>query len=222
MKFSVITGCHNQLPLLKRAKKYWDNQTFKDFEWIIADDNSTDGTSKWAEKMGLKTVTGKGNYDWGIYNRAAEVAVGEYLTWVMGDSYPKEDYLEWLLKVLTPNRVASGMRTNVDDKGNFVSKDWRDGGITKDVDFIRGNNTRMTLNSMGIPKELFKKIGGFYEGYRGYGRADLELAYRAEEAGAECWVVPKAVVFHIAHPEVLENPENVKLYEKRVGNENSH
>ena len=112
MKFSIITATYNQLPLLKKLKKKLKKLTIQDFEWILAIDNSTDGTKEWAKKEKIKYVLGKGNYDWSIYNKAVDKAEGEYLTFIMGDSYPKEDYLEWMLKFLnalhaeTPNLVV--------------------------------------------------------------------------------------------------------------------
>jgi GT2 family glycosyltransferase len=46
-----------------------------------------------------------------------------------------------------------------------------------------------------LRRELLDELGGLDEGYRLYGE-DIDLAYRAREAGWERWYVPEAVVIH--------------------------
>jgi len=52
MKFTVFTPTFNRKNLLEKLYKSLQNQTFKDFEWLIVDDGSTDGTAEKAiQKM---------------------------------------------------------------------------------------------------------------------------------------------------------------------------
>jgi N-acetylglucosaminyl-diphospho-decaprenol L-rhamnosyltransferase len=53
-----------------------------------------------------------------------------------------------------------------------------------------------------LRREMFDALGGFDEGYRLYGE-DIDLAYRAAEAGWERWYVPAARVVH-AHAAVTD------------------
>jgi N-acetylglucosaminyl-diphospho-decaprenol L-rhamnosyltransferase len=46
-----------------------------------------------------------------------------------------------------------------------------------------------------LRREMLDELGGLDEGYRLYGE-DIDLAYRAERAGWERWLVPAAVVEH--------------------------
>ena len=46
-----------------------------------------------------------------------------------------------------------------------------------------------------LRRELLEELGGLDEGYRLYGD-DIDLAYRARQAGWERWYVPEAVVIH--------------------------
>ena len=43
---SVFTATYNRANELKELYKSLQNQTYKDFEWIIVDDGSTDDTKK--------------------------------------------------------------------------------------------------------------------------------------------------------------------------------
>ena len=46
-----------------------------------------------------------------------------------------------------------------------------------------------------LRREMLEELGGLDEGYRLYGD-DIDLAYRAREAGWERWYVPEAVAIH--------------------------
>lgn len=47
---TVLMGVHNGLPRLERAMRSVLDQTFTDFELLIIDDASTDGTAEWLQK----------------------------------------------------------------------------------------------------------------------------------------------------------------------------
>jgi len=53
-----------------------------------------------------------------------------------------------------------------------------------------------------LRRELLEELGGFDEGYRLYGE-DIDLCYRAAQAGWERWYVPQATVRH-AHAAVTD------------------
>ena len=46
-----------------------------------------------------------------------------------------------------------------------------------------------------LRREMLEELGGLDEGYRLYGD-DIDLAYRAHQAGWERWYVPQAVAIH--------------------------
>ena len=54
--FSVIIPTYNTLSYLKNAVRSVLRQTFKNFEIIIIDNHSDDGTEKWVEEIGDKRI----------------------------------------------------------------------------------------------------------------------------------------------------------------------
>ena len=52
MLISIITPAYNPGDLLLGTFQCLEKQTFKNFEWIIVDDNSDDGTSQILDKSG--------------------------------------------------------------------------------------------------------------------------------------------------------------------------
>lgn len=48
---AVVTATHDRLPLLKRLYESLADQSDLQFTWVIVDDASTDGTTRWAEAL---------------------------------------------------------------------------------------------------------------------------------------------------------------------------
>ena len=86
MKASVILSSYNNLPALKLSVETLKIQTEKDFELIIADDGSTDGTIEYLEREGIKYFSrpNEGYRLAYIWNRGADLASGE--RYIFGNS----------------------------------------------------------------------------------------------------------------------------------------
>lgn len=226
MKFSVITSVYNQLGYIKDLLyPAWQKQTFKDFEWIIADDGSGPETRRWASENKVKLVwqEDKGYRLVEILNQAARIAEGDYIVWVMGDSYPKEDFLEQLTKVVTPDRMYTGMRMQVDfDSMKIVGQDWRLDRVFFDTndDDVQIYHPRpwelMTLNGMVMHKDALKAMGGIYAEYKGYGKMDWDMAAWCHFHNIENRWAPKAIIYHKQHDDREDTEENTKLFYERL------
>jgi len=94
MKASIILSSYNNLSALELSIESLRYQTEKDFEIVIADDGSTDGTIEYLEKEGIKYFSSpnEGYRLAYIWNRGAELATGDRLIFGNSDiiSHPKE------------------------------------------------------------------------------------------------------------------------------------
>jgi len=82
MRFSIITVCRNDLEGLKLTYNSVIKQTFPDFEWIVVDGNSSDGTREWLQSCNKKNIRWISESDNGIFdamNKGILLARGEYL-----------------------------------------------------------------------------------------------------------------------------------------------
>lgn len=101
MKISVIMLTYNREELLIRAIDSILNQTFKDFEFIIVDNGSTDKSGAIADEYALKDSRIKiihreqGNIGSGR-NAGLDAATGEYVAFIDDDDYAESDFLEFL------------------------------------------------------------------------------------------------------------------------------
>lgn len=84
-KFTIFTACYNSAPFIHRVFKTLDSQTYKNFEWVVINDASTDNTAELIQEyiknvdFEVKFIDQKQNQMLAAnYNKAAEIAEGEY------------------------------------------------------------------------------------------------------------------------------------------------
>jgi putative colanic acid biosynthesis glycosyltransferase len=97
--FSIITVCRNNLNELIDTSISIQSQTFKNFEWIVIDGNSTDGTKEWLTKN-LDTNLWLSEPDKGIFdamNKGIRLAKGKFLIFMnSGDAFADNNVLTTL------------------------------------------------------------------------------------------------------------------------------
>ena len=103
--FSVITVVFNDVNGLRLTEASVQLQTERDFEWLIVDGGSTDGTLAHLRTLDFPRLTWKSERDKGIYdamNKGARMAKGKYLIYMnAGDSFTDENCLEDVRATIT-------------------------------------------------------------------------------------------------------------------------
>ena len=98
MKLSIITITYNNLNGLMNTSGSIAEQSCQDFEWIIIDGGSTDGTVEYVKKMKRQPEQWISERDKGVYdamNKGIRMANGEYLLFMnAGDVFYASDTLE--------------------------------------------------------------------------------------------------------------------------------
>jgi len=101
-KFTVFTPTYNREHTLARCYESLSNQTFKDFEWLIIDDGSTDGTESLVKKIadgaGFPVRYHKQRHGGKhvAVNKGAELANGEFFYGLDSDDMLLPDGLKTL------------------------------------------------------------------------------------------------------------------------------
>jgi len=122
---SVITATYNAAAVLPRLIESLAAQTDQDFEWVVADGGSTDGTLEILEKAKsqLKTVIIDSRPDFGIYdamNRAVKISTGEYYLVAGADDCFEDEAVRLYKKFILKSRadlVTSVIQSNGQLKG---------------------------------------------------------------------------------------------------------
>lgn len=105
---SVLMLTYNREKLVSRAIESILTQTYRDFEFIIVDNGSSDRSGEiaeeYAKKDGRITVIHreKGTIAAGR-NTALDAAKGEYIAFIDDDDWAEYDFLEFLLGLITGN-----------------------------------------------------------------------------------------------------------------------
>lgn len=115
-RFTLFTPCYNSAPFIERIKASVANQTFRDFEWIVVNDNSSDNTLELLEEyiktvdFPVKLINNKTNMMLAVnYNLAVEQTEGEYFVTLDHDDEYSPKYLEVmdvLIKKYDSEKVA--------------------------------------------------------------------------------------------------------------------
>jgi putative colanic acid biosynthesis glycosyltransferase len=120
---SIITICRNNLEELKLTYKSISNQTFRDFEWIVIDGDSTDGTKEWLRNN--KIAEWVSEKDKGIFdamNKGLEKSTGRFLIFMnSGDCLYEPDTLKKIKDVIDTRNYPGfiyGDSIDIDEKGS--------------------------------------------------------------------------------------------------------
>lgn len=118
MKFTIFTPTYNRKELLKNLYESLKNQTYKDFEWIIVDDGSSDGTELSVRQfldekiLDIKYFYKENGGKQRAYNYGVEKARGELFICLDSDDKYVDNALETILKYWKKyenNREIAGM-----------------------------------------------------------------------------------------------------------------
>ncbi len=105
---SVLMLTYNREKLVSRAIESILAQTYKDFEFVIVDNGSSDASGKIAEEYAKKDSRvrvirrDRGSISAGR-NTALDAAKGDYIAFIDDDDWAEPDFLEFLLKLLEEN-----------------------------------------------------------------------------------------------------------------------
>ena len=98
MLFSIITVCHNDLHGLELTFRSVIGQSCNDYEWIVIDGNSEDGTVAWLSGLNFPRLRWSSEADNGIFdgmNKGIGSANGKYLIFMNSfDEFANEDVLK--------------------------------------------------------------------------------------------------------------------------------
>jgi glycosyltransferase involved in cell wall biosynthesis len=112
--FSIITVCRNEAGNIRQTCESVCSQTFSDFEWIIIDGQSSDGTLDVLAEYSSKISCLVSEPDGGIYdamNKGVQRATGEYLLFLNGgDCLSDEQALEVVSKAPRRDVLYGDMR----------------------------------------------------------------------------------------------------------------
>lgn len=189
--FSIATPCWNAASTIERTIKSVLNQGFKNYEYIIIDGGSTDGTLDiirsyeplFEGRMRWKSEPDKGLYD--AFNKGVERSTGIYCWNVNADDYLEPNALQKLADFINTNNwdilpVISGGMNFVSQTGKVMSINLPN--RTRLQQAFNEDRIGVSHPSTLVPKEMYDKHGAFDIYYKIIGDADwFHRVYAAGE-----------------------------------------
>lgn len=189
--FSIATPCFNSAKTIERTIKSVLAQEFKDYEYIIVDGGSTDGTLEIIKKyeplfegrMHWKSEPDKGLYD--AFNKGIERSSGVYCWNVNSDDFIEPDALKNLKAIIEQQDqnnlpVISGSMHFLDDNGVKVLE-VRSSNSDKCKKSFEQNSMGVVHPATVVPRSIYIKHGAFDSAFKIIG--DIDWFHRTYGVG---------------------------------------
>lgn len=153
----------NRCELLKRAVNSALNQSWQDFEFIIVNDGSTDGTADYLAEISANDPRVKVLHNeesqgaCAARNRAIDLAQGEYITGLDDDDEMVPDHLLLLMDAFTPDYAftCSGFYWDTGRSRKTVNARQKVITLSEQLDYNEAGNQVLTLTVR------LREVGGF-------------------------------------------------------------
>jgi len=238
MKLSIIIVTYNSLNYLKACLTAIKNQTFKDYEIIVIDNNSIDGSLALIKKDYPEIKTLKNVRNLGLCranNQGIKLARGEYVLIMNPDVILENSTLTELIKIaeIKPRAGAIGPKllrlinkqksAIIDSSGLKVLPYYKivergageqDRGQYNKVEEVFGLTGACVLYKKEALEEIKEKEQYFDERFFVY-KEDIDIMQRLKKQGWQNWYVPTAVAYHQRQARGDEKTSNWKTIKER-------
>jgi GT2 family glycosyltransferase len=207
---SVVILNFNGKRYLEKSLSALESQTYRDFEVIVVDNASSDGSVDYLEAHfpEVRIVENEKNLGFaGGTNSGIRLAKGEYILTLNNDTQVDRRFLECLVEAMQSDKCVGTCAPKmllpdgrINSAGVCLSRSgaaWDRGMFEPDCgqydhqQEIFGACAGAAL----YRKEMLDEIGLFDEDFFLY-MEDVDLAFRAKLAGWKCIYIPEAVVYH--------------------------
>lgn len=209
-KVTVIIPNYNGMAFMEACMEALAGQTCRDFEVLVVDNGSTDGSVEWLKAREIPSVFLAENTGFsGAVNTGIRAAKTPYVILLNNDTEAEPDYVGQLLRAIegsprifsvSPKMIQMYHRDLMDDAGDMYSiMGWayQRGVGQETARYDRPCHIFSACAGAAIyRREVFDEIGYFDEMHFAY-LEDIDVGYRAKIAGYYNRYCPEAVVYHV-------------------------
>lgn len=209
-KISIIIPVYNQRSLVEKCLNSFLNQNYKNYEIIVVNDGSTDGTREFLSTLKnkkIKIIHQENKGPSAARNAAFKKSSGEYILFIDADQEVSEGLLEECSEAF---KAKDCLYIPERSKRHHDPKRKRKEMWTKIIDYERRILYEGTGRGVarGYKREVLERVGLFDESLK-FGE-DWDLAQRAKKAGYDLGELQTYLIHH-----ELESPlHTIKKYFK--------
>ncbi len=212
-KVSIIVLNYNGLDFLKECLNSIESQTYRDFELLVVDNASADGSWEiardWCAAHGHAAIRNEQNLGYSEGNNVGiRQAKGDWVLVLNNDTVVEASWLSELMSAVEVypdcDMFASQIRSYdqpevLDTVGIIVYRDGMSRGLGRLEPVERYQEPREVFAPSGCAglyrRSVLVKVGMFPADFFAYCE-DMDLGMRIRLAGGRCWYVPTAIVYH--------------------------
>ncbi len=205
MFFSIVIPTYNRLPILQKALRALEIQTFDaklvtNYEIIVVDDGSTDGTIAWLnntmlELPHLKIYEQSHKGASAARNLGVGQAIGDTIIFIDSDIVVTPSFLQCHATALIQEQEVLG-NDKIFTYGAVINTANFEEPTSEAYKIIDFSNAYFATTNVAIAKHWLLDVGLFDLGFDLYGWEDLELGVRLKNCGIKMVKCPEAVGYH--------------------------
>ncbi len=219
MKLSIVTLTYNKLEYTKKFIESLYRYT-KDFELILVDNGSTDGTREYLKSLNnVKLILNDENKGFSKgNNQGIEIAEGEYIGFLNNDILLYPDWFEKIEAVFEKENAAFVSPRHINPHYDTTDEKTYIEYFKKNFDYRQNYEKSFdecVFSCVITKRDVIDKIGTFDENYAQAFFEDNDFKYRAIQAGYGVFVCNEVCFFHfgsITSKNLSQNLETNRAY----------
>ncbi len=215
MRYSVIVPAYNASKTIEACLNALIHQSVHtmDYEVIVVDDGSTDTTGDIIKIFPVKYFRQESRGPATARNRGAQEAQGEIILFTDADCIPQYTWIEEMIKPFNDREIIAvkgAYKTSQKSlTARFAQMEFEERfEMLKKADSIDMVDTYSAAFRIGI----FWKAGGFDESFPVANNEDTDLSYKLSKLRYKMVFNPKAIVYHLNHPDSLKRYVRLKFW----------
>ncbi len=200
MFLSVVIPTYNRKPILEKCLRAMERQTFADYEIVVVDDGSTDGTVEWlqshaAEFPHVRLFCQNHGGAAGARNYGVEQAKGDTIVFIDSDLVVTDVFLQSHVETLIQGQKELG-HNRLFTYGRVINTANFDDPTSEPYKVTDFSAAYFATGNVAIARHWLIEAGLFDTGFKQYGWEDLELGVRLKNLGLKLIKCPEAVGYH--------------------------
>ena len=203
-KVSIIIVNYNGKELLQKCLDSLLKVNYNNFEIILVDNNSTDGSVEFITKNYPSLIIIKLDSNKGFAepnNVAAKISKGKYLLFLNNDTVVTPNFIFEMVKVMETDKKIAICQSlllkpdgSVDSSGDFIDHLGVVYNSKTKIDEIREVSSARGA-SMLVRSDIFEKLDGFDQKFF-VTFEDVDLCWRSWILGYRVLIIPTSIVYH--------------------------